>query len=144
MNKELMDYPSSRGKDEYVARVLAHFPGWEAGAPAAYRKQGFLYAYVCEPFCKIGWSTSPQRRIWHLQKDAGKITGLRKHNLPTNFAVSIPGTLREEMRLHRLFAEHRVKTRKRLRVKTEWYRLEGAVADWVSIHSRNHSSQEAG
>jgi hypothetical protein len=75
---------------------------------------GGVYVVGFAGFVKIGWSTNLEKRIATIQQgvpDKLTIYGLFEGGIP------------EERFLHRRFREHRI--------RGEWFRNEGAVAEWV-------------
>lgn len=75
---------------------------------------GFIYAVDAGEICKIGWSSNPHRRLSNIKTDNPAVIGLIGY---------VAGTIQEERALHRQLEPHRV--------AREWYRREGAVAEFV-------------
>lgn len=75
-----------------------------------------VYFMVGGPFVKIGFSVDPESRLATLQTGS-------PHEL--RLAASVPGTIEDEHLLHRRFAEYRV------RADGEWFRHEGALAEYI-------------
>lgn len=84
------------------------------------RSSGFVYFARCHvaDLVKVGWATDPRERIKVIDAHSP---------VPVVLEHSFKGSTRDEVRVHKLLAEHRV--------RGEWFRIEAAVllslvSDW--------------
>ncbi|HEV2557371.1 MAG TPA: GIY-YIG nuclease family protein [Microvirga sp.] len=95
-----------------------------ARAAGRIRDMEFVYFIRCEGFVKIGRAFSPSARLRDFQVGSP---------FPLELLATEPGDDRREFALHHRFAEYRV--------RGEWFRLEGALLDYIS-GIREAESQE--